>query len=475
MAVTETVAASVGSFWAPCAWLDGRWQEGVRFAVDAQGCWLDIRAGVAASTQDFALSGPVVPGLVDAHSHSFQRAFAGLAEVRLAQRDDFWSWRDRMYRVAGRISVAGQRAVAAQLFRELLSGGFTQVCEFHYLHHAEATAGEPHQTDQPVAMALAIAEAARDAGIGLTLIPSVYERSGFDAASLRPDQARFRADARSVLDICRTLREELAGASSPPVQVAVAVHSLRAAHDRSVRYIADHAGDGPVHIHASEQLREVEECLHSTGRRPVEWLAHEGLLDARWQLVHATHLIDAEIDAVGRAGAGIVVCPGTEANLGDGVPAATAWFRAGIPTTLGTDSHVSRSVAEELRQLEYAQRSSRRERILAADVSLGGSNGAYLFERMLRGGARAAGLPCWGFIPGARADLVVLDDQAPALLGVPRTSLLDAWIFSAPVAPCAQVMVAGRWVRGRHQTIDDSAITGRFRDAMHALWRDDAG
>ena len=349
-------------FWAPRAWLAGAWREHVVLRVALLGHWAEIAPGVATAPPGATvLAGPVLPSLVDAHSHAFQRAMAGLAERREEGEDDFWSWRDRMYRVALRITPEQLRAIAAQLYVELLRGGYTQVCEFHYLQH------RPDGTayDDPMQLSWALADAAEDAGLGLTLLPVLYERAGFAQPALRDDQRRFASTPQSVV----ALQQAAARSGRRHVNAGVAIHSLRAASAKSVhelRRLADGI-EGPLHIHVAEQTAEVADCLQATGARPIEWLAREGLLDARWQFVHATHALPGEIDAVARSGAGVVICPATEANLGDGLCDLPRWLAGGVPLSLGSDSQVARTWTEELRWLEYGQRLALRQRNVAAD------------------------------------------------------------------------------------------------------------
>jgi len=428
--------------WAPAAWLDGRWQTSVLLAADAAGRWQSIEAGRSAPERATRLAGPALPGLVNAHSHAFQRAFVGRAERRQSAHDDFWSWRDRMYGVALTITPDALRELATGLYRELLAGGYTQVCEFHYLHHAE----DGSRYADALAMSRALADAAVAAGIGLTLLPVLYERAGFTQPALRPDQRRFATSAADVL----AMRDAIRGWRLPRVDAGVAIHSLRAASPQSMRTLVDAlAGDaGPIHIHVAEQTGEVEDCLAATGARPIEWLAREFALDARWQLVHATHATADEIAAVAAAGAGVVICPSTEANLGDGVPDLPRWLEQGVPLAIGSDSQVSRSAAEELRWLEYAQRLALRRRNVGADPArFEGSTGARLFDACLAGGAAAAGFTRWGLVAGARADLLVLDTQAAGLAGADLADTLDAWIFATDAPAVAQTWVAGRRVR----------------------------
>ena len=479
-AASAPPAAPERCLWAQRAWLGGGWAEQVRLRIGADGCWNEIAAGIAAPPADATLlHGPVLPGLVDAHSHAFQRAFAGLAERREDGRrhDDFWSWRERMYAVARRITPEQLRAIAAQLYIELLQGGYTRVCEFHYLQHRED--GTPY-ADDPLALSWALADAAVEAGIGLTLLPVLYERAGFDQPALRAEQARFRQGADATWDACRRIE----AARRPQVAAGLAIHSLRAAAPASIlrlRQLAE-GWDGPIHIHVAEQQREVEECLAATGLRPVQWLAHQPeLLDARWQLVHATHVDADEIDAVAGARAGVVLCPSTEANLGDGITDLPGWLDArdgAVRLSIGSDSNVTRGWREELRWLEYGQRLAHRSRNVAPGLELGrhcASGAERLYRRVLDGGAAAA----FGtraqrtFVRGARADLLVVDTRDPSLIGIPGDHLLDALVFSSPGRPWRDVLVGGRWIVREHRHAHAAAIAGRFEEAMEELWSAD--
>ncbi|MBL8288267.1 MAG: formimidoylglutamate deiminase [Rubrivivax sp.] len=460
--------------WAPRAWLNaatargGAWHDHVLLGVGSEGRWNRVEANVVVPPPGAqVLAGPLLPGLVDAHSHAFQRAFAGLAERREAEADDFWSWRDRMYRVALRITPAQLRAVAAHLCVELLAGGYTQLCEFHYLQHRED--GAPY--DDPLAHCWALADAAADAGIGLTLLPVLYERAGFAQPRLREDQRRFRTDAPWVWNAAT----RIAASKRPLVAAGLAVHSLRAAAAQSIAALVELAEGfaGPIHIHVAEQTAEVDDCLAATGARPLEWLARAGVLDARWQLVHATHATRAEIAAVRRSGAAVVICPSTEGNLGDGLADLPGWLEAGVPVAIGSDSHVGRDWREELRWLDYGQRLALRQRNVAAAPARGEpATAARLFDEAVRAGAMAAGEPGWGLAVGARADALLADARDPALAGVAPERWLDAQVFSAPARPWRGVMVAGRWVIRDGAHPQGEAIAARFAEAMHALWRE---
>jgi formimidoylglutamate deiminase len=452
--------------WAPSAWLPGGWQASVLLRAGSDGRWLEVTAGVTAPPQAQRLAGPVLPGMVDGHSHAFQRAFAGLAERREQAHDDFWSWRERLYRVALRIEPAQMQAIAAQLYVELMRGGYTHVCEFHYLQHR--TDGTPYP--DPLAMSWALADAGAQAGMPLTILPVLYERGGFDGVPLSAGQRRFRADASQVW----SMQSQIAASRRPDLSAGLAIHSLRAASPAGIdrlRALAD-SFEGPIHVHVAEQVKEVEDALPTLGARPVEWLARQrGLLDPRWQLVHATHTVATEIEQVAASGAGIVLCPTTEANLGDGLADVPAWLDTAVPISIGSDSQVSRSWREELRLLEYGQRLQRRARNIGADP-IGGepSTAERLFARTLAGGARSAGFTRWGLQAGARADLLVIDRSDSSLLGIADEHLLDALVFSGPGRPWRDVMVAGHWRVTDHRHAGAAQVAERFEETMRQLW-----
>jgi len=454
---------------APYAWISGSWQKAVLLEAGPDGLWSRIVPGVSdPPPRAQRLSGPALPGLVNGHSHAFQRAFAGLTERREAEADDFWSWREQMYRVAQRIEPAHLQAIAAQLYIELLNVGYTHVCEFHYLHHRR----DGSLFQDPLEMSWALALASAEAGVQLTLLPVLYERGGFDQPTLTQEQSRFRAGADQVW----AMQSAITSRRPVGVRAGLALHSVRAVTPDSITRLLELAENfsGPIHIHVAEQAQEVDQCVATLGARPIEWLARHGKgLDARWQLVHATHASRDEIELVARSGAGIVLCPTTEANLGDGLPDLKAWLEARVPISIGSDSHITRSWREELRWLEYGQRLVRQQRNIAAAPELHlPSTAARLFECVLQGGAAAAGFAKWGLQVGARADLLVVDRSEASLLGVSSPMLLDAIVFSSPGRPWRDVMVAGRWQIKDYEHPLARQVAGRFEQAMVQLWRE---
>jgi formimidoylglutamate deiminase len=455
------MSAEGARYFAPLAWVRGGWQRDVLLETGADGHWMRIEAGAGdAASGSTKLRGPVLPGLVNAHSHAFQRAIAGLTERTAGSDDDFWSWRDRMYGAANRITPQQMEAVAAFLYAELLRAGYTQVCEFHYVHN---DAGGKAYAD-PLEMSRALVRAARRVGIGLTLLPTLYMRSGFAAAGLRDDQRRFASTPQSIIGIAQSIRAE----ATPRITAGVAIHSLRAVDRIAMQELAKSAQGMPIHLHIAEQRREVEDCVAEHGRRPVEFLLDQGLLDTRWNLVHATQSTPAELASLRNTGAAIVICPSTEANLGDGIFDLPSWMGQSGNWSIGSDSHATRSWREELRLLEYSQRLNLRRRNVAASAAVTESTAAALFEGALLGGSAAAGWPLGGLRVGERADFVVVDRDATELVGIDDTHVLDAIVFSSPESPLREVYVAGERVLA---TGDEAQLARDFRSAMAEIWR----
>lgn len=443
------------------ALLPSGWADDVVVEVDADGGIVATAAGTPGTGLP-SIGRWVVPGMPNLHSHAFQRAMAGMAERGHAGDDDFWTWREAMYAVAERLSPDSLRAIAAQLYAELLRTGYTAVCEFHYVHHRPE--GAPYAPAS--AMSDALREAAREAGMGLTLLPTLYQVGGFDGRPLAPRQARFAHAVDGFLDLVSTLR----ATEDADTRIGVAIHSLRAVPPDSLAALlgAGVAGTGPVHIHVAEQLGEVDDCLRERGARPVDWLLDHAAVDPRWCLVHATHLAAGERERLARSGAIAGLCPTTEANLGDGLFALPEWLALGGSFGIGSDSHVCVSVAEELRWLEYGQRLRLLRRNVAAPKG-GGSTAQALWLGACVGGAQACGRPVGAIAPGYRADLVVLDHDAPLFEGRGPERALDALVFGGGRGGVRDVFAGGHRVvaEGRHR--DAERITTRWRAVMREL------
>lgn len=401
-----------------------------------------------------------VPAIGNLHSHAFQRAMAGLAETRGAAADTFWTWRETMYRFALSMSPDDVEATAAQLYMEMLEAGFGAVAEFHYLHNAP----DGGRYADPAEMAARIVAAAETTGIGLTLQPVFYAHSTFGGAPLRAEQRRFFSDLDSFASLMEASRKVAGGRV-----VGVAPHSLRATAPTELDALVALAGEGPIHIHVAEQVKEVEDCLAWSGARPVRWLMDHAPVDERWCLIHATHMDPQETLDVARSGAIAGLCPITEANLGDGVFPAPAYLAASGRFGIGSDSNVDIGVAAELRQLEYAQRLARRERNVLAE--LGGSTGARLFSVAARGGAQALRRDSGRLAAGALADIVALDANSSWLVGREGDAYLDAWIFAAGNRAVDCVWSSGRKLVSGGRHVAREAIEARFLRTMRGLLR----
>jgi formimidoylglutamate deiminase len=387
---------------------------------------------------------------------------AGLAERQSNADDSFWTWREVMYAFAGSIGPEALRAIAAQLYVEMLEAGYTHVCEFHYLHHQPD--GTPYA--EPAAMSLALLDAARETGIGLTLLPTLYMTGGFDGRPLSERQRRFRFDVDGYLKLLERLKRE----ESPRVRVGVALHSLRAVPEVAMNAVlaSELASDGPIHIHVAEQIGEVQDSLAIRNARPVEWLLDHAPVDGRWCLVHATHLSDTETRRLAKSGAVAGLCPTTEANLGDGLFPLKAYLDAGGRIGIGSDSHISVSVVEELRWLEYGQRLATRHRNVSASPA-SPSTGETLFRHALSGGAQAAGVSVGALAKNARADFVVLDDASPLLAGRGSEHLLDSFVFAGNANLIRRVVVGGETVVDDFRHRDRDRIASRYREIVERL------
>ncbi len=399
-----------------------------------------------------------LPGIPNIHCHAFQRAMAGLAERQSERQDSFWTWRELMYRFAGRVGPDSLRDIASQLYVEMLEAGYTSVCEFHYLHHQAD--GRPY--DDPTAMSQALIAAARETGIRLTLLPVLYMVGGFDGRALSERQRRFRHEVDSFLALVATLRRS----EDALLRVGIALHSLRAVPAGAMReLLAAAPADMLVHIHISEQVAEVEECLQLRGARPVQWLLANASVNARWTLVHATHLDENEVAGIARSGAVVALCPTTEANLGDGLFPLRDYIALGGRLGIGSDSNVSVSPVEELRWLEYGQRLATRQRNIASTAEYPRSGESVLL-RSVAGGRQAVAQD------GQERDRFSLDETAPALAGVAAEDVHDRFVFAGNVPLVRDVHVGGHRVvqDGRHPRREE--IAARYRRALRALLAD---
>ncbi len=457
----------MNALFAEHALLPDGWARNVRLAWNSSGVLTEVSKGTAPQAQLARAGGPVLPGVPNLHSHAFQRAMTGLTEYRAPGDNNFWGWRRLMYRFALRVSPEELQSIASQLYIEMLKCGYTSVCEFHYIHH------DPH--GRPYANRNELSEriiaAAADAGIGLTLLPVLYEHSGFGKQTPLPEQRRFVTAPEDLLEMLAGLRRT--HREHDRLRYGVAPHSLRAVSseslDRLVAGMTEGDQSAPIHIHVAEQRGEVADSLAALGARPVMWLLEHFEIDTRWCLVHATHMRADESERLAGSGATVGLCPSTEANLADGIFDAASYFAAGGTWGIGSDSHVSVCVQEELRWLEYAQRLLHRTRNV-----LGGSAtphvGEHLFLEAVSGGSRASARKVAGLAVGQCADLLVLDPSGPDC-SLPEPALaLSAWIFGNHGSESVRdVMVGGRWVvEGGHHAREESVLGDylRTRDAL---------
>jgi formiminoglutamate deiminase len=432
------------------------WRSDVAVAIDGRTI-AAIAAGSPPPPDAERIAGIAIPGLPNVHSHAFQRAMAGLAERQGPSGDSFWTWREVMYRFLAEMTPDDIEAGAALAYAEMLEAGFTSVGEFHYLHNPP----DGSRYADPAETAARIVAAAQATGIDLMLLPCFYAHAGCGGKPATPAQARFLSDLDGFVRLMEASRAHVAALDG--ARLGLAPHSLRAVDAPELQELCAAFPEIPIHIHAAEQEKEVAECIAWVGARPVQWLLDNMEIDARWCLIHCTHMTADETRRLARSGAVAGLCPITEANLGDGIFPATEFLPAGGRFAIGSDSNVRIAANEELRTLEYGQRlRDLRRNCLGAP---GVSTARALYDAARSGGAQALGLDgdagSPGLSIGQTADIVVLDSSVPALIGRTGDAALDAWIFAAGHA-VRHVFAAGRHVvsDGRHVGAD--AIRARY-------------
>ncbi|GBQ69483.1 N-formimino-L-glutamate deiminase [Ameyamaea chiangmaiensis NBRC 103196] len=420
------------------ALLPDGWRANVRLEVDAQGHFASVTPDATPENADWRAP-LVVPAMPNLHSHAFQRAMAGLAEARLQPRDSFWTWRQLMYRLALRVTPEQLQAIARALYTEMLCAGYTHVAEFHYLHRDP----QGNAYTDPAEMAQQLAIAARDTGIGLTLLPTLYTHAGFGATPLAEPQRRFASDPAFIDDlVTRIDRQRYAPGR---ILTGYAAHSLRAADIAAIRALSAQAADRPFHIHIAEQQAEIDQCVAATGQTPVACLLESVDVGRNWCLVHATHMTAQETTRLAHSGAVAGLCPITEANLGDGVFPLSPFLKERGTFGIGSDSNIQISPGEELRLLEYGQRLWHQQRCISLPDDALGSVGTYLWQSATQGGAQACGLPLWGVRTGARADLCVLDTEHLPIPARQASTRFDSALFATSRLPIRDVMCHGTW------------------------------
>ena len=439
---------------------DQGWKNDVSISVDGQGT---IERVTPDSKTGSRINGIAIPAVANVHSHAHQRFMQGLAEKAGPGTDSFWTWREIMYGFALRLGPEDLQAVAAQLYMESLKSGFSVIGEFHYLHHQPD--GTPY--DEPAELSLRCLAAAEQAGIAITMLPTLYSFGGFGGQPSLPGQRRFVNDADGYLNIHETLRTVCG--NHPLRRLGISPHSLRAVTPELLSaVIAGIDSKSPIHIHVAEQTREVDDCLAWCGKRPVDLLLDSFDVTARWTAIHATHMTEAETARLAKCGAIAGLCPTTEANLGDGIFPATAYTNQGGAIAIGSDSHITVSPAEDIRMLEYSQRLRDRTRNALA-AGPGQSTGRGLFDAVLKGGARSVTHPMGVLAAGYRADIAVLDADHAALIGREEDDALDAWIFSGGNACVKDVIVGGAHVVHDRHHVREAEITANFRAAIRRV------
>ena len=447
------------SLFASHALLPTGWARDVLLYWNEQGLLTDVKSKAACPAGTFQTAGPLLPGMPNLHSHAFQRAFGGLTEYRGAAQDSFWSWRSLMYRLAAAITPEQLEAIATGLYVEMLEAGYTSVCEFHYVHHDHD--GRPYADD--AALSMCLLRAAARAGMGLTLLPVLYQTSGFGGTSPSAGQRRFIRSTDNMLALLQKLKPLC---ESQGARLGLAPHSLRAVPPDSLRealaglYALDVTA--PVHIHIAEQTAEVDACQALSGQRPVQWLLDHTPVDARWCLVHATHMTPEESICAARTDAVAGLCPSTEANLGDGIFDAASWLQGGGRWGVGSDSHACVNAAEELMLLEYSQRLATRQRNVLASTEQP-SVATAMTLAAVAGGAQASARPVSGLAVGQQADMVALDAPHSLLRDLPSPeAMLSAHVFASHrQSALQQVWVAGRvQVQSGRHILHDTALNG---------------
>ena len=433
------------------------WARDVTVSITADGFIGTVASGPGDIQADILLPAPS-----NVHSHAFQRAMAGLTEAQSPSgKDSFWTWRDMMFRFLDHLAPGDVQAIAALVQMEMLESGYAACGEFHYLHH------HPDGTHYSniAEMSAAICAAAADTGMGLTLLPVLYQQGGADGRPLTQGQLRFGNDTTSFFKLLDAAQSAFAHLP-PDTVMGAAPHSLRAATPDGIKAVV-RGCTGPIHMHLAEQTGEVDEISLAYGQRPGEWLLNNIPPDDRWCLIHCTQLNTNEISGLAKSGAVAGLCPLTEASLGDGIFPGANWLAAGGALAIGSDSNIRITLTGELEQLEYSQRLQNKARAVMAGP--GRSTGRSLYDATLGGGAQAMGRKAGQIAPGYLADLVALDGSAPDLIGRSGDQILDTWIFAAGDGLVRDVWSAGRhMVRdGRHVARDQ--ILGSYRKCMKRL------
>lgn len=408
-----------------------------------------------------AVNGYALPGFQNAHSHAFQYAMAGLAENHpTGADDDFWTWREEMYKCALTVNPDEAEAIAAMLYAEMLAHGYTHVAEFHYLHHDKD--GKPYSN--PAEMGERMVSAAKTAGIGITLVPVFYQKGGF---GLDPQPRQKRFISKTVDDYFTLLEaSEAVVKKNRHARLGLSVHSLRAVDLNDIQRTYQLAPkDLPFHIHVAEQKKEVNDCLAYCGKRPMQWMLENLPVNERFFLVHSTHLDDAELKALAKSQANVVLCPSTEGNLGDGIFRMKEYCGLGGRWCIGTDSHIGLNPMEEFRMIDYRQRlvTNRRN-------TFSGDAAKYMISEEVMVGRKAMGVNATDhFVPGQTFDALVIDESTPLVATSSLKNILSSVVFAQDSRANIGTIVAGKWVVKGRRHIHQQAINFRFNEVLRGL------
>ena len=440
--------------------LADRWAENVRVTV-SDGQIEKIEIGVKPDSADTKVD-TLLPALTNLHSHSFQRAMAGMTEYRSAGRENFWTWRELMYRFLDHLTPEDIFAIAALTFMEMQKSGYASVGEFHYIHHQKSG----HAYDNPAELSERIIEAANLTGIGLTHLPVLYTYGGLQNQTLEGGQLRF---GNSVDDICKivSISQKTIGLLPADARVGIAPHSLRATSPSDIQEFLNCYTDMQVHMHIAEQTKEVSEVVEAFGARPVEWLLEHHAVDTKWCLIHATHMTQAETIGLAKTGAVVGLCPITESNLGDGIFDGPIFLKANGKFGIGSDSNINISLTEELRTLEYSQRLRDQQRNVM--IQGDGSVGEALYLGAANSGAQALAREAGSIAPGKLADLIAIDSSHPSLCALHDIQLMDGLVFAAK-----DTVITDVWSAGRHQVrngmhVAEDTIKASYFDTISTL------
>jgi len=441
------------------------WKSNIRMSVDDHGIITSIKKNEN-STGAELITGFALPGFQNAHSHAFQYAMAGLAEVHDISHtsDDFWSWREAMYQLALQVSPDQMESIATMLYSEMVRQGYTNVAEFHYVHHQKN--GQPY--DNLAEMGSRMIAAAQTAGINITLVPIFYQKGGFGQAPNDRQRRFISKDIDTYLKLLSASEEACKNYSG--ANIGIGIHSMRGVEPNDIAEIAKNGPqDIPFHIHVSEQLKEIEDSLAYLGKRPVEWMLENVNMSNRFHLVHATHLTDQETKGIAVSGANVVICPSTEGNLGDGLFPLRKFQNYGGNWSIGTDSHIGINPLEELRILDYGQRLISHQRNTFTS-SIQGDSGHYGIEMATLAGRKAMNdFSSEFFAVGNPLNACIMDETSPLLASTSMEKRTSSIVYTADASQHSSTIVNGKVMASEGKHIHQSKIRSTFATTLKSL------